>query len=280
MTLSLSAVADEIQTKHEQMLYPVVRVSYGPGGGSGTVLYSEDRGDGCQTYILTNHHVIANAIKIKTEWSSLLQADVKKEFNDPVKVEVFRYVDGSRQDVMDSYRAEIVAHHKEHDLAIVKLGAGRQLEYTATLLEADQRVTIFEKIWAVGCSLQHPPVVTEGIIDYLDDVMDRKVYWMGSAQIIYGNSGGAVFTKKDDRYYFIGVPSRVGVIGHTGQAIPHMSYFVPVPRVRSWLADEQLEFLLDPTKLPAEAFKAREKLRTKVEWQMKIAKEQAEAQRP
>ena len=245
------------------MLYPVVRVTVAGSGGSGTILYSEDRGDGCQSYALTNPHVIAGAIKVKEEWSSLLQADVKRESNDPVKVEVFRYADGSRQDVCDSYVAMLVAHDKRHDLALVKLKTDRKLDHVAVMLPPDAKVTIFQPIWAVGCSLLHPPVVTEGIVDYLDDIIDRKVYWLGSASIIYGNSGGAVFVRDGDGYRFVGVPSRVAVAWN--QAVTHMGYFVPVTRIREWLADEKLAFLLDGKSTPTECFEERKKLQKQAE---------------
>lgn len=251
---------------HEQMLYPVVRITVGNSGGSGTVIYSEDRGDGCQTFILTNHHVIDDAIKVREEWDSLLQADVKRESNDKVRVEVFRYADSSAQDVVDTYRGEIVAHDKNHDLALVKLLTNRQLEYVAQLLPEEVKPAIFTPIWAIGCSLLHPPISTEGILNYLDDIIDRKIYWMGSAQIIYGNSGGSVYMKHKDAYYFIGVPSRVGVT--YGQAVTHMGYFAPVVRVREWASAEELRFLLDKKSKPKDCFEKREEMRKQAKLKM------------
>jgi S1-C subfamily serine protease len=268
--LAAVCVAADTETKHAEMLYPAVRVTAGEAGGSGTILYSEDRGDGCQTYILTNDHVIAGAVHIKDEWSSLLQQDVKKEVNDLVQVEIFRYADGSRQDISDTCRAEIVAHNEQHDLALLKLQTARKFDYVAKLM-SDAEVRIFEPIWAVGCSLLHPPVVTEGILNYLDDVIDRKVYWMGSAQIIFGNSGGAVYLEKDGHYVFIGVPSRVA--GTYNQAVTHMGWFVPVPRIREWFGDEHLQFLLDAKVTPQSCFEQRKKVQKDAERQQKAATE-------
>ena len=253
----------DVQKKHVQMLYPVVRVTVKNSGGSGTILYSEDRGDGCQTYILTNHHVIADAIQITTVWSSLLQQDVKQEVNDEVKVEVFRYTDGSRQDFTDACQAEIVAHSKEHDLALLRLKTNRKLDSVAKLLPTDAKVYIFQPIYAVGCSLLHPPVATKGEINYLDDVIDKKVYWMGTANIVFGNSGGAVFTEYKGDYYFIGVPSRVA--GHWVQIFPHMGWFIPISRVREWVKAEHLDFLVDPNVKPSDCFAKREQLRKEAE---------------
>jgi len=261
--LVAAEIPPESAKKHEQILYPVARVTVGNSGGSGTVIYSEDRGDGCQTYVLTNYHVIAEAIKVKTEWSSLLQLDVKKEVNDEVTVEIFRYDNGSRQDFTDACKAEIVAHDRGHDLALLRLKTSRKIPHVAKLLPENVGIRIFDRIWACGCSLLHPPVVTEGMINYLDDVIDNKVYWMGSAQIIFGNSGGAVFYQHQGDYYFIGVPSRVA--GTWGQVVTHMGWFVPITRIRQWAKDEHLDFLFDSKSKPSECFQLRDKLRKEAE---------------
>ena len=65
---------------HEKYLYPVVRVSCGNGSGSGTIIYSDMVEPGkYSTYVLTNHHVIASAIRIAEEWDSDLGKEIKKE---------------------------------------------------------------------------------------------------------------------------------------------------------------------------------------------------------
>ena len=267
LTTYSAELSPDVKKKHEQMLYPVVRITTGDSAGSGTIIYSEDRGDGCQTYILTNHHVIDGAIKVATEWSSLLQTDVKRERNDEVKVEVFRYINGSRQDFADSCQAEIVAHDKNHDLALLRLKTVRKLDYVAKLPPDGVQYHIFQPIWAIGCSLRQPPVATEGIITYLDGLIDNKLYWSGSASIVYGNSGGAVYTKVGDDYYFIGIPSRVSGTGF--QIFPHMGWFVPLPRLKQWLMDEKLTFLLDPKVKPSDCFELRDKLRKEAELKLK-----------
>ena len=96
-----------------------------------------------------------------------------------------------------------------------------------------------------------------------------------SAPIIYGNSGGAVFLKRDDRYYFIGVPSRVSV--SMGQAITHMGYFVPPTRIRKWCKDEELTFLVDPEAVPTECFDRREEMQKRAEMMQLKPKKQAES---
>jgi len=65
---------------HEWFLYPVVRISHGYSGGSGTVVYSGENDEGgFSTYILTNYHVVETAVSIAEEWDSGLQKQVKRE---------------------------------------------------------------------------------------------------------------------------------------------------------------------------------------------------------
>ncbi len=53
--------------------------------------------------------------------------------------------------------------------------------------------------------------MTHGDIQHMDDEIDNEVYWMSTAQTIFGNSGGAVFRPRNGHYEFIGVPSRIAV---------------------------------------------------------------------
>jgi len=261
-----AAPPEDVRKKHEQMLYPVVRVTVEDGGGSGTILYSEDRGDGCQTYVLTNNHVIEDAVRVEERWSSLLQRDVKQEVREPVKVEVFRYAEGSVQDITDTCVADIVARDKEEDLALLRLRTAHKFDYVARLLPDEAEVHIFTPCWAVGCTLLHPPIATEGTISYMNEVIERKTYWMSTAQICFGNSGGAIFIEHKGNYYFAGVPSRVQGLWlnpATTQPVTHMGWLVPIPRIKEWIVKERLTFLLDAKVKPSECFAERERIRVK-----------------
>jgi len=195
---------------------------------------------------------------------------VKREVNDEVKVEIFRYTQGSRQDFSDACQAEIVANSKEEDLALLRLKTSRKIDHVAKMLPENVRVYIFQPIYAVGCSLLHPPIATKGEINYLDDVIDKRTYWMGTANIVFGNSGGAVFTEHNGDYYFIGVPSRVA--GSWTQIFPHMGWFIPITRVRNWAKAEHLEFLIDPKVKPSDCFAKREQLRKEAELRISAQK--------
>ena len=60
----MTAIKDIIQ-KHEEMFYPTVRVRTHKAGGSGTVVYSQECDGEVHTYIVTNHHVISDNVKIE-----------------------------------------------------------------------------------------------------------------------------------------------------------------------------------------------------------------------
>ena len=83
---------------HDRYIYPVVRVEGPSGVGSGTVLYSKladyeegERGAGFSTYILTNYHVIGDAIKVVEKFDADLGKDVKQEKKSICHVEIFTY---------------------------------------------------------------------------------------------------------------------------------------------------------------------------------------------
>jgi hypothetical protein len=77
---------------------------------------------------------------------------------------------------------------------------------------------------------------------------------MSSAQIIFGNSGGAMFTKEG---VLIGIPSRVAVQGWSS-AVPHMGLFIPVARIYAWLTAEYYDFLFDAEKNEKTSLELRE----------------------
>ncbi|GAG75424.1 unnamed protein product, partial [marine sediment metagenome] len=74
---------------HEKYIYPMVRCN----GASGTIVYSrqKDKLGVYSTYILTNYHVISDAIRIVKKWDSDLARDIKTEKRSIIYVESFKY---------------------------------------------------------------------------------------------------------------------------------------------------------------------------------------------
>jgi len=232
-------------------------------GGSGTIIYSEPNEDTpskYSTYVITCHHVIEDALSVKKEWDSAVGRDVKREYRKVVVVEFFDYenVLPGHRPVNYSVDADIVAYDKDHDMALLKLRTKKQAQYVAKLCSSEKakQLTIGDEVFAVGCAMLHDPILTKGIITHQGDEIDYKDYWMSNAQIIFGNSGGAVFTK--DELEFLGIPSRMDVAGW-GSPITHLGYFSPIHRIYEFFNEQLFHFLHDKTHTEKQCEKEREK---------------------
>lgn len=250
---------DELMRK---VLYPCVRVRAGDAGGSGTAIYSQQDADGrFENFILTCHHVVDNAITIKEKWDAFLGRPRKIEERDLVKVEFFQYEQGSRAIGTYGMDAEIVMHDSDHDLALLRLKqTSRPMEGVVSLYPYNltHEIRALDECYIVGCALLHPPILTHGRVTSMSDTIEGKSYWMSDAQIIFGNSGGAVF--HGSRLEFIGVPSRVAVVGW-GSAVTHMGYFSDIERIYKVLEKWCYQYLYDNTYTPARCAEMREHLR-------------------
>ena len=247
------AIAKDIKQKHEEMFYPSVRVRTRKSGGSGTVVYSKKIDGEVHTYVMTNHHVISESISVTKKWNPIQKRKVDTESLDTVFVEVFKYNNYSNCIGSFAVEADIVAYSEVdggQDWALLRVRDTETIfDHVADLFPADdiRNVHIFDKVFAVGASLGHPPIATEGHISYMDDEIDHYKYWMSSAQTIFGNSGGAIYRWSNGRkkYEFIGIPSRISVqpMGFSSDAITHMGYFIPITRVYQLLDDNFYHFI-------------------------------------
>lgn len=249
-----------IEEMHHKMLYPVVRVN---GDGSGTVISSKEKracnednticikntdvsGSGkFETHILTNHHVIEKNITYEEVWSNKEGEDVKVEKLSVVYVEIFQYKNLSDSIGTLRIKADIIAYHEGRDLAILKLQSESQVRYVAELIGREEPLYVFSDTMAVGCSLGVDPIPTRGQLTLKNILISGTPYpfYMSQSQIIYGNSGGAMF---DMEGHLIGVPSRVPALGWGGGPVPHMGLFIPMSVVYDWLDEEGLQKLYNP----------------------------------
>ena len=249
------AASKEIIKKHEQMFYPTVRVRTKKAGGSGTVVYSKKHNNEVHTYVITNHHVISDCIHIIKKWNPVLKKKIDTEILDTVQVEYFKYNNYSHNIGSFAVEADIVAYSEVEggqDWALLRVrDKENTADWVANLFPSHDldNVHIFDDVYAVGASLGHPPIASEGIITYMDDEIDHYKYWMSSAQTIYGNSGGACYRWSVNRhqYEYIGIPSRISVqpSGFTADAITHMGYFIPIDRVYKLLKENDYHFIYD-----------------------------------
>ena len=228
--------------RHYEMLYPVVRVE---SGGSGTVIYSAAREPGSfETYVLTNHHVAAAAIKVSEEWEPEAGKKVERESREPVVVAWFQYNDCSRSVGQLSKRARIVAYDRPADLALIRIDDQEtSVPYVARVMPVGDRMQLMDEVWAVGAGLGVPPFATRGELAHMETQIDGQPDMMSTAPIIWGNSGGALFRRSEERgrYELVGVLSRV--TGNGFIVIPHMAWSIPIATVRRFLEESGHGFM-------------------------------------
>lgn len=272
-----------IKEKHESLLYPMVRVRTEKAGGSGTIIYSEplpDCEDKFETYLLSNFHVVENAVRQEKQWNPLLQRDVKKDVLAEVTVEQFDFEYESWEPTTRGYNGEVMIYDKNMDIALVRVKSIKQFPYTAKLFSKGkerEELRLFTPVYAVGCGLGHPIFQTKGELAGFNDVIENYPYWLSTAPTIFGNSGGAVFLKETGEY--IGIPSRISVIilGLGGDAITHMSYFIPITSIYEFLENNIFQFIYDQNYNSKQCEEMRKEKRERDEKRMAIDLSREEA---
>ena len=263
---------------HQKILYPVVRVRTEAAGGSGTVIYSQpnsEKPDEYLSFIMTCEHVIDNAITVREDWDPLLHKKISKEFKQQVGVELFSYVYLSKVDSSNSYRADIVAYDKEHDIAILKLDSPKKVDYVATIIPEKKidDIKLFTPTLVSGCSLLHDPFGNPGFVTYMNEIIENKLYWMSNSSSIFGNSGGAVFLNETGEQ--IGITARITSmqLGFGIDIITWMGFFVAPQRIYQFMKEQELNFLFDSTDTYQKAMKRREDKAKKSLLEMAISPE-------
>jgi len=247
---------------HEKILYPTVRVRTEKAGGTGLIIYSKPvpETEGYETYVMTCHHVVEDAIKFVERWSSVAKRKVVVEDRQLVEVEAFKYEKHSRCIGGTTIRAEIVAWNKELDIAVLKLLTSEPFKYVATLYPKNKsdEILLGRPAIACGCSLGHEPLFTLGNIVAKHDRIENKEYWMNTANTIFGNSGGSIFL--GDTYEYIGITARITAIqlGFGVDVITWMGFFIPIDSIYQMFDENFLQFIYDPNYTSTECAKLRE----------------------
>lgn len=237
----------DIDALHAKVLYPVVRVRTGKAGGSGVLVYSELGKDGKYVNIvLTCEHVISEAISLRDDWDTVLKRNIKKEFFEPVSVEIFDY-EGSNVISSNSTQADVIAYDKHHDLAALKLYNPRQIQYVAGIFPKDgiRGLRVGNPCIVCGCSLLHDPFPNPGTLTYLREIIDQKAYLMANAPAIFGNSGGGMFNGITGE--LMGLVSRVtGIqLGFGFDVMTWMEFSTHPERMYEFFKKQELQFIYD-----------------------------------
>ena len=267
------------QELHEKILYPVVRVRTQKAGGSGTIIYSKpNKNNKYESFVMTCAHVVDDAIDIKKEWDSILKRKIEKEFTEQVQVEMFDYIDLSKVNSSNAYRADIVTYDKQVDIAILKLESPKQCPYVAKLIDKDKvdSLRLFMDAFASGCSLGHDPICNQGQITYLNEKIDNRQYLMSNCSSIFGNSGGALFLA--DTGEQIGITARISAIqlGFGVDIITWMGFSISPSEIYKFIDEQELRFLYDPADTYEAALKRREVKQKEALLTRKIEEEEPE----
>ena len=135
--------AKDIKQKHEEMFYPTVRVRTAKSGGSGTVVYSKKIDGEVYTYVLTNHHVISDNVKVEKKWNPVTKRKEDKETLDTVQVEFFRYNNYSHCIGSFAIEADIVAYSEwegGQDWALLRVrDKENTIDYVANIFPIEKR---------------------------------------------------------------------------------------------------------------------------------------------
>lgn len=241
------AEANAPTQQHEEMLYPTVLVTTGSGSGSGsgTVIYSEMRDGEWESFVLTNHHVVNNAISIQKIFDPTEQETKEVEMRRPVKVDIYEYNDYSTAIGTTGRTGNIVAYDKLRDLALIQIDdKERPIEFVGKLYPEDvDGPWIFQQTFAVGSGLGAPPFPTEGLLAGYGKDRDGRALYLSSSPIIFGNSGGSLWVKSERGYELIGVPSMVSAYGW-GNVVTHMGWSRPISEIRIFLRENDFGYLL------------------------------------
>lgn len=265
---------------HEKVLYPTVLVKTSKSGGSGTAIFSQPHpdGDGYLTFILTNYHVVDDAITFTTDYEPMVGRKVEKPIKEIVYVGFYKYRHLSKQKSVVSHQADIIHWDKSLDLALLQLRERVEAEHVAKLFpETGKHPYMFTPVLAVGCSLGHKPLPSIGIVSSLDEQIENRPKFMSSAQIIYGNSGGALYTLENKELLGIPCAGDVLISGFSAQAIPHLGYVIPYYSIYDFLRDGCLEFIFDESKTYEECMAKREENMDELQksWEARWRREQA-----
>lgn len=245
---------EEVEKLHKEILWPTVRIRASDAWGSGTVIYSKPDATGkFHTYVITCHHVVKENIKVETKFDQRVGYDIKKMTVIPAEVQFFYYENLSQcKGSAGSCKADILCFDEDSDIALLELQRTTEISPIAVLYPKAkiEEVHVFDKVWACGAAMAHEPIVTDGIINFLNEPMEYGIeYWMSNAQIIFGNSGGSIFrySLERDRFEFLGMPARItmNILGFSADAITHMGYFVPITKVYKLLDKFFYQFIYD-----------------------------------
>jgi len=223
--LAAARSSDDVEARYRELMSPTVRVNGRQEVGSGSLLWSRRRDGGVRTYILTAFHIVEDDL----------------EANPAFPLEVDFYENG---EPLRTEEATVVAFDELLDLALVEVAGEHVYEHLARLPSRAELegLSVFTKVYAIGCPLGYPPLPTSGEVTSLDKELDGLHYWMINAPTIFGNSGGGIYDARSRT--LIGTLSRISAYKNMiDVAVPHMGLVTPLDEVYGWLDTTDYAFV-------------------------------------
>jgi len=209
------------------MMNPVVQVNTSRSYGSGTIVRVRKEYDGVFSYVMTNFHVIsANVVKVKRDKYVINRLM-------PVFVTINTHARGVV--TVTKLKAVIVSYSKEMDLALLRI---RYSKIPAVEMVDPKTLRVFETAYVVGYPLGVPTQYpTVGQITTLKFKVGKRMYLAYNVPMIFGNSGGALFVRRGDKYLMAGVPSIMRILrsGYTKIPVTHMGMAISITEVKMFL---------------------------------------------
>jgi len=197
--------------------------------GSGTVFKVIKFKDVYYNYIITADHV--------TNHQQVLFA------------EYFKYDDMHSMVEMVTFPALNVAHNTTSDLALLLCVSNSRMNSEISLISSKNatKMKLADDIFISGCPLARLPQITKGNISIFDEPSGPSFRDLVSAPIIFGSSGGGVYTENGELF---GVVSAVSTVNASNNqlisvAYPHIGWIIPNKLIYSFLIESGHGFLIN-----------------------------------
>lgn len=197
----------------------VVRVGL-PGNGTGIVIYSQKTASrSYYHFILTAAHCIDQSAQMS--------------------IERFFYRENKYVEVTTSPLADVLFVDAESDIAVLKVWDALPFPYVPEIITEEdfKLIRLYEPVYVVGCPLGALPFVTNGNLSGVNVISKKHLAF--TAPVMYGNSGGPVFTADGKLLGMVKMMARTP----NGQAYPHSAFAVPAWAIAKFLKDNQLGFI-------------------------------------
>jgi len=217
------------------------------------------------TYVLTNHHVVAAAIKQLSRWDPLEGKNTTTESTLPVNVETFAYDERGRHIQTMSTVAEIVAYARfgdkwdfDGDLALLRLKAPVTGMLAARVISEEDfydDVRVLNDVIMIGCPKgAYLPLPLKGHIASISEEMSGVGLLLSQLLGNPGNSGSAVYRYSPHRgiYEIVAVhsmrDSARGALTDQGDG-SFLRFGVQAPAIHKFLETTNFSTILRPNAL-------------------------------